>query len=185
MELDKIIKGCLEQKSIAQKQLYEQFKTKLFTICFKYSNSFEDAEDNLHNTFIEIFKNIDKYSGKGSFEGWMKRIAINKSIENYKKTFHLTPLKELEINDTINIEQQEINNIELMDLMNIIKELPNQYRIVFTLYELDNYSHREISEILSISINSSKSNLSRAKTLLKTKIQNFNSSSKIIKYGEK
>lgn len=176
----------MKRKGDAQKLLYENYKNVLFTICYKYSNNLEDAEDNLHNTFIEIFTNIEKYKGLGSFEGWMKRIAINKSIESYKKTYHLTPLYEEKITDVVAIEEYQIEKIELNALLNLIKELPDQYRLVFTLYELDDYSHQEISEMLSISVNTSKSNLHRAKVLLKSKIEKFNNTLNFdtVRYGK-
>lgn len=174
MDLNHIIEDCIKQKRSAQKILYDSFKNKLYSVCVKYSYNIEDAQDNLHNTFIEIFTNIKNYSGNGSFEGWMKRIAINKSIDSYKKTFHLTHLKESKILDEVTIDEELVEHLSLDVLLDLIKALPNQYRLVFTLYELDGYSHKEIAEFLSISLSTSKSNLNRAKVILKAKIEEYN-----------
>lgn len=137
-------------------------------ISLKYCQNDSEAEDNLHDTFIEIFTNIKKFKATGSFEGWMKRILINKAINRYKNSFFLTAIKD------DNLEEITINNDELdfpIDfLLSLIQELPHQYRLVFNLFELDEYSHKEIAEMLSISESTSKSNLHRAKLILKEKI---------------
>ncbi|WP_111682112.1 RNA polymerase sigma factor [Winogradskyella tangerina] len=171
MKLEKLIKGCKKQSLKAQAELYQLYKDNLFSICLKYCRNREEAQDNLQDAFIEIFSKIKSYKGNGSFEGWMKRITINKAIDKYKKdkTVNIT------INDNImmdtSIESGTLEVIPLEDVLNIIQELPPKYRLVFNLYELDGYSHKEISDLLQISINTSKSNLHRAKGILKTKIQ--------------
>lgn len=142
-------------------------------LCLKYCANEAEAEDNLHNAFIEIFTNIKKYNKSGSFEGWMKRITINKAIDSYKRTFHLLPIKDDYFQETV-IEDHEID-FSLDYILSLIQELPNQYRMVFCLYELDDYSHQEIAAMLSISEGTSKSNLHRAKVILKEKIKTANS----------
>lgn len=167
MNLEKIIKGCINQKSQAQKELYNLYKDSLFALSLKYCCNEAEAEDNLHNAFIEIFTNIEKFNNSGSFEGWMKRITINKAINSYKKQFNLVSLKD-DFQST-DIEEDKMN-LPLDQILKMVQELPNQYRLVFSLYELDNYSHKEISGMLEISESASKSNLHRAKCILKTKI---------------
>lgn len=171
MDLDKLISACKKQNLDAQSQLYLRYKDDLFLLCLKYCKNREEAQDNLQDVFIEIFSKIKTYKGSGSFEGWMKRIAINKAIDKYKKDNQMNVL----INDNIlsdhKIETSSIESIPLNEILKHIQELPPSYRLVFNLYELDNYTHKEISEILDISINTSKSNLHRAKSILKTKIQ--------------
>lgn len=168
MNQDQLIKECIKQKSKAQEELYHLYKKTLFVLCLKYCANEAEAEDNLHNSFIEIFSNIKKFNGKGSFEGWMKRITINKAISSYKKTFHLVPIKD-DFAEEITIDSHELD-FSLDYLLTLIQELPNQYRLVFCLYELDDYTHSEIANLLSISENTSKSNLHRAKLILKEKI---------------
>ncbi|MFD2943165.1 RNA polymerase sigma factor [Flavobacterium notoginsengisoli] len=168
MNLDQLIKGCIRQNRKSQEELYNLYYKSLFVISLKYCQNESEAEDNLHDTFIEIFTNIKKFKNTGSFEGWMKRILINKAISRYKNSFFLTPIKD------DNPEEVTLNENELdfpIDfLLSLIQELPHQYRLVFNLYELDGYSHKEIAEMLSISESTSKSNLHRAKLILKEKI---------------
>lgn len=161
--------------------MYHQYKEVLFSLSLKYCRNFEEAQDNLHNAFLEIFLNIRQYHGNGSFEGWMKRITINRAIDSYKKTFQLAPITK-DFHDDYQVENSDLENVSLDELLQHIQELPNQYRLVFCLYELDDYSHREISEMLSISESTSKSNLHRAKMILKEKITTIKSS-KNYKFG--
>jgi len=169
LELEKLIKGCIRQNRRAQEELYNRYKNVLFVLCLKYCRNEAEAEDNLHNAFIEIFTKIEKYKGNGSFEGWMKRIAINKAIDSYKKTIHMLPVYDDMIED-VEVSSSEID-LPLDYLLSLIQQLPNQYSVVFCLYELDDYSHKEIAEMLHISENTSKSNLHKAKAILKQKIK--------------
>ncbi|GEP49471.1 DNA-directed RNA polymerase sigma-70 factor [Flavobacterium noncentrifugens] len=173
MDLNQLIKGCIRQNRKAQEELYQLYKKPLFSLCLKYCANEAEAEDNLHNAFIEIFTNIHKFSNIGSFEGWMKRITINKAVSSYKKSFQLLPIKDDHFDDTT-VSETEMH-LPLEIILNMIQQLPNQYRLVFCLYELDDYSHQEIAAMLSISENTSKSNLHRAKALLKEKIRSKNS----------
>lgn len=149
------------------------YKNTLFVLCLKYCQNEAEAEDNLHNSFIEIFTNIQQYKGNGSFEGWMKRITINKAIASYKKSYQLIPISDKTFPDT-EIEEYELDNFSLDFILSLVQGLPNQYRLVFNLYELDNYSHKEIAQMLNISEGTSKSNLHKAKIILKGKILEFN-----------
>ncbi|MCG2610690.1 sigma-70 family RNA polymerase sigma factor [Flavobacterium sp. SM15] len=169
MDLQQLISKCKSNNQKAQEELYHYYKEVLFSLSLKYCRNFEEAQDNLHNTFIEIFSNISQYKGNGSFEGWMKRIAINKAIDSYKKTFQLSPITK-DFHDDFQVDDADFETVSLDKLLSYIQELPNQYRLVFCLYELDDYSHREIAEMLSISESTSKSNLHRAKIILKEKI---------------
>lgn len=174
MNLDELIKGCIKQNRKAQEALYNRYKKSLFVLCLKYCPNDTEAEDVLHNAFIEILTNIKKFDHKGSFEGWMKRITINKAIDSYKKTFQLTPMKDDYMQETT-VEDSEMNQCSLDYILSLVQELPNQYRLVFNLYELDDYSHQEIATLLGISESTSKSNLHRAKVILKEKISTKNS----------
>lgn len=170
MTLEEIIKACRKQNSKAQEELYHLYKNTLYVLSLKYCQNEAAAEDNLHNAFIEIFTNIKKYNGKGSFEGWMKRITINKAVDSYKKAYQLAPIKESDFTET-DIGENELDGFSLEQILSLIQSLPNQYRLVFNLYELDNYSHVEIAEMLNISVGTSKSNLHRAKMILKEQIK--------------
>lgn len=128
-----------------------------------------EAEDNLQDAFLTIFDKIGQYKNKGSFEGWMKRITINTVLQKYRKN------QVFEIVNEENLHKPEVeveeDDIPLNFLLKIVQELPDRYRMVFNLYALDGFSHREISEILGISEGTSKSNLSRARAILKKKVE--------------
>jgi RNA polymerase sigma factor (sigma-70 family) len=173
LDLDELIKGCIRQDGKAQEELYHLYKRTLFVLSLKYCPNEAEAEDNLHNAFIEIFTNITKYTNKGSFEGWIKRITINKAIDSYKKKYQLVSLKE-DLHQETTVEENDVD-FSLDYILSLIQELPNQYRLVFCLYELDDYSHHDIAKLLSISEGTSKSNLHRAKMILKEKIKAKNS----------
>ena len=173
MSLDRLIENCINQDAQAQSQLYKQYASKLFSLCLKYSKNYAEAEDNLHDAFITVFSKIEQYNNKGSFEGWLKRIAINTSLQRYREDVGVYDI----INEG-NIEDVSVDynddNVNIDFLLGIIQELPDRYRLVFNLYVLDGYSHVEISELINISTGTSKSNLARARLILKEKIEAYN-----------
>lgn len=167
LEIKQIIKGCIKQDRKAQKLLYETYKRPIFSVCLKYSSTVAEAEDLLHDGFIDILENLPKYRFEGSFEGWMKRIVIYKAIGRFKskpKTLTLDTQFELRSQTEVSIDDSQIT---LDQILAAVQKLPTQYRLVFCLYELDEYSHKEIAGMLSIAESTSKSNLHRAKLQLK------------------
>ena len=168
MILEKLISECQKNQPKAQEQLYRLFEKKFFGLCLKYSSSYADAQDNFQEGFLIIFRKINQYSGKGSFEGWAKKILINNALQKYKGVRIMEVLTDNIPDVDVEIDEEELS---LDFLMQIIHELPDQYRIVFSLYVLDDYSHQEISEMLSISTGTTKSNLHRARLILKEKIE--------------
>lgn len=142
-------------------------------MCLKYSNSYEDAEDTLQDSFLVIFDKIKQYKRKGSFEGWLKRITINTAIQKYRNKSTLQIVKEPSSNEEDDDIYFEDEHLTIDYLLNLIQQLPDRYRLVFNLYALDNFSHKEIAEMLNISEGTSKSNLSRARALLKNKIEAY------------
>ena len=169
MSLKKLIIKCKQGDVRAQSEVYQLFAGKLFALCLKYSKNYQEAQDNLQDGFITIFGKIEQYKFKGSFEGWIKRIVINTALQKYREKNVLNLISE-EIPDEIEVEIDEMS-ISLDFLLKIIQELPNRYRLVFNMYVLDGYSHREIAELLEISEGTSKSNLSRARFILKKKVE--------------
>lgn len=174
MTLEELIKRCKKQELDAQEALYKKYASVLFGICLKYSPNKAEAEDNLQDAFITIFKRIKQYEGKGSFEGWIKRVTVNTVLQKYrkKKLYHITHEEQIEAEDTV-IEQEDI---PLDFLLKIIQELPDRYRLVFNLYVMDGYSHKEIGTLMNISDGTSKSNLARARMILKSKVEAYKDS---------
>lgn len=167
MSLPLLIQGCLEKNTKSQEQLYQLYASKLFSVCLKYSRNYAEAEDNLQDGFLLIFDKIGQYKFTGSFEGWAKRLMINHVLQQYRKTTFLELVDDVIDETSVEIEEE---NLSLEFLLKIIQELPDRYRLVFNLYVMDGYSHKEISEMLEISIGTSKSNLARAKMALKERI---------------
>lgn len=172
MTLDELILQCKKQDLKAQEELYKKYSSTLFSVCLKYSRDYHEAEDNLQDAFITIFKNIEQFKGKGSFEGWMKRIAVNTVLQKYRKKriYNLTNEEQIEEEAEVTIEDAPV---PLDYLLQIVQELPDRYRLVFTMYVLDDYPHKEISEIMGITVGTSKSNLARARKILQTKIDAY------------
>ncbi len=169
-ELEKVIQGCIKGKRDSQALLYRFFSAKMFGLCLYYSKNKSDAEDQLQNGFIKVFQNIHKFKGKGSFEGWMRRVFVNNILEDYRKNKMLFT-REDEINSNNYVASEQIEDkIDADELIKIIQELSPAYRLVFNLYAIEGYSHKEISKMLNISEGTSKSNLARARSILKQKL---------------
>lgn len=169
MDLDELIHKCKKGNRQAQAELYRRYSGILFGMCLKYSQNKTEAEDNLHDSFMTIFDKIDQFGFKGSFEGWIKRITVNTVLQKYRKDQHLNVISENH-EDEVEVETDD-SDISLSTLLGYIQELPHKYRLTFNLYVLDGYSHKEISEMLGTSTGTSKSNLARAKAILRDRIE--------------
>jgi RNA polymerase sigma-70 factor (ECF subfamily) len=171
LDLNQLINDCKKDNRKAQEQLYRIYSAKLFAVCLKYSRNYAEAQDNLQDGFLLIFKKIEQFSFKGSFEGWLKRVMINHILQQYRNQTFLSLVNE-DIVEDVEIEIEE-DHISMDYLLKIIQELPDRYRLVFNLYIIDGYSHSEIGEMLKINIGTSKSNLARARIILKEKIEQY------------
>lgn len=169
MGLEELIHNCKKGDRKAQELLYRTYASTLFGICLKYSNSKVEAEDNLHDSFMTIYEKIGQFKNKGSFEGWMKRITVNTALQKYRKEEYLNVVSD-NTEEEITVDNA-YSDISLQTLLGYIRELPTKYRTTFNLYVLDGHSHKEISELLGTSTGTSKSNLARARMLLKEKIE--------------
>jgi len=169
LSLNKLIKQCAKNDRRAQKEIYQLFSGKLFSICLKYSKNKQEAQDNFQDGFVLIFEKIGQFKFKGSFEGWLKRVMINTILLKYRKRTVLNIVTE-EIPDEVIVDIDD-DEISLDFLLNLIQGLPDRYRMVFNLYVLDGHSHKEISKMLQIAEGTSKSNLARARGILKQKIE--------------
>ena len=169
MSLEQLIINCKKNDAKAQSQLYKLFSSTLFSLCLKYSKNYAEAEDVLQDSFITVFKKIKQFESKGSFEGWIKRVTINTALQRYRSKGVYEIVNEQQIEDVV--VEVEDDSIDMDYLLGLIQELPNRYRLVFNLYALDDYSHKEVADMLEISVGTSKSNLARARMILKEKIE--------------
>ncbi len=170
-----LIRQCLKRNEKAQRVLYEKYRPMWFMICLRYVKNREDALDILQNALVKIYTKLKQFDAeKGSFSSWSSRIVVNESIMHLRKLMRKTHLDELH-EDALLLSKEE-DSIEILsaqELTRIVQQLPNGYRLVFNMFVVEGYSHREISEILDISEGTSKSQLFKAKKLLKKQIENF------------
>jgi RNA polymerase sigma-70 factor (ECF subfamily) len=145
----------------------------MLAVCRRYTNSLEDAEDVLQDGFIKVFNNLDKYRRDGSLEGWVRRIMVNTALNQYRS--NLKTLYQLDIDELQQvIEDARPSNFDKLNanvLLKMIETLPDGYKLIFNLYEIEGYAHKEIAEMLNISINTSKSQLLKARRVLQKKLE--------------
>ena len=168
-----LIQGCLKGDSKIQKELYNRFAPKMYAVCLRYANNAENAQDLLQEGFIKIFRNLNRFRGEGSFEGWIRRIFVNTSIEYYRKKTNVFSITERE---NLMVEDGGLNALDKLaekDIIKLVQELSPGYRTVFNLYTIEGFSHKEIGIMLNISEGTSKSQLARAKGILKKKVEQF------------
>jgi len=170
LSLNELVNQCAKNDRKAQEEIYHLFSGKLFSICLKYSKNKQEAQDNFQDGFITIFNKIGQFKFKGSFEGWLKRVMVNTILLKYRQKNLLNLVTE-EIPDEVIVDIDDDDEVSLDFLLNLIQELPDRYRMVFNLYVLDGFSHKEISKMLQIAEGTSKSNLARARAILKVKIE--------------
>ncbi|MBL7840441.1 MAG: sigma-70 family RNA polymerase sigma factor [Cyclobacteriaceae bacterium] len=161
-----LIQGCRRGDRAAQKRLYDTFSPKMYALCCRYVKDSMEAEDVLVTAFTKILDKIDQYKSEGSFEGWIRRVVVNEALTWLRRNRNMYLELELEAADYEPDYKSLSDHLEAEDLMTMINELPSGYRIVFNLYAIDGYSHKEIADQLGISENTSKSQLSRARACL-------------------
>lgn len=165
---DFLVYECCAKNRLAQKFLYESNYERLFLTCFKYCESQAEAEDILHDCFIKIFKIISKFNGQSKLSTWLTRVVINEVLGYLRKKKRLP--KKVTIDDSLNvaeITEEELEMHSTKEVLNLIKKLPSGYKEVICLFSIDGYSHREIAEALNIAESSSRSQLSKARKMLR------------------
>ena len=166
-----LIQGCINEESQMQQLLYDKFSPKMYGVCLRYAGNEDDASDILQEGFIKVYKNLSKFRGEGSFEGWIRRIFVNTSIEHFRKKvklYNVTEVQENTIEDT-NLDALDI--LAAKDIIKIINELSPGYKAVFNMHVIEGYSHKEIADIMGITEGTSKSQLARAKGVLKKLVE--------------
>ncbi len=172
---NQIIKGCISGKHDSFNMLYKKYAPLMLGICCRYCKTRVEAEDVLQEGFIKVFQKINTYNGKGSFEGWLRRIMINTALNHIKANSKHYYHEDIDLVNNMNIKSDEEiftyeSEINQDQIIRLIQELPAGYNMIFNLYAIDGLTHQEISEELEISINTSKSQLSKARRWLRNKI---------------
>ncbi|QNN40853.1 RNA polymerase sigma factor [Pedobacter roseus] len=168
--INDLMEGCKAGDRKMQELLYKQTAAKMLAVCMRYAKDRMEAEDVLQMGYIKIFQKIKEYRGDGSFEGWIRRVMVNTAIESYRK--NLRSLNVVEIDEAYEQPSTgfDFGTLGMQDLMKVIQKLADGYRMVFNMYVIEGYSHKEIGETLGISEGASKSQLSRARAILKEEI---------------
>ena len=174
MSDEEMLEGCKANQEIAQKYLFDRYSRVMTGVCMRYADRYEEAQDIVQDGFIKVFKKIETFSGSGSLEGWIRRIMVNTALDYLRKIKH--ERFNLSIDDIeYSLKEKQIieSSMQAEDLLNIVRTLPLGYRTVFNMYAVEGYSHREIAEKLEISENTSKSQYSRARSLLQKKLEDL------------
>lgn len=168
-----IVKDCLKGKRLGQRRLYDKYKTSLYMICQRYADSLPEAEDMLQESFISVYRDLHQYDpNKGKLYTWMRRVTINCALQRLRrKKMHFLELEEELIEGNSADTLDPVSNLQLSDLIQLIQKLPNGYRTVFNLYEIEGYSHNEIAEMLNISVGTSRSQFFKARKMLRALIE--------------
>ncbi len=170
-DIRKIVDACVSGDDRAHERLYRLLAPKMFGVCLRYAKDFAEAEDNLQDGFITVFTKLKDFRHEGSFEGWVRRIMVNTCLDRYRKNQSMMYVEEVHPNETATHADEAMANLPLEDLVKVIQQLPDQYRLVFNLYVMEGHNHQEISKELGISEGTSKSNLSRAREILRHKLE--------------
>ena len=172
---EEIIEGCKNKNRYHQELLYRRFAPKMYGVCLSYAKNREQARDILHDAFMKVFRNIQSYHSKGSFEGWIRRIVTNTAIDHVRKKKNTFELISEEVPDSAEDEtEEETNNIPLTDLLAQVARLPEGAKMVFNLCALEGMTHHEIASKLNITVGTSKSQFNRARKLLQIWIKEIN-----------
>ncbi|OFX77710.1 MAG: hypothetical protein A2X12_09410 [Bacteroidetes bacterium GWE2_29_8] len=188
---NELIDKCINKEASSQMQLYNKYASQMYALCLRFVRVNSEADDLLQDGFIKVFENISSFRRECSLESWIKRIMVNNAVNHYKK--NSSHFYDIDVDSLINLTEEEEENLnfieddegELEELPNeivlkLIQELPEGKKMIFNLYVIENYSHKEIAEMLNISVSTSKSQLAKAKMILKEKLMKIH----IKKYHE-
>ena len=172
MDESTLVKKCVDGDQLAQRMLFEKFASKMLGVCMRYAKNREQAEDVLQDGFVKVFTKLDHFKGGGSLEGWIRRIMVNTSLDQIRKNSKFqdnVPMDQMDYKIELNSFIEE--GLMEEELLKLINSMPIGYKTVFNMFAIEGYSHKEIAEQLEISENTSKSQYSRARAYLQTKLE--------------
>ena len=166
---EQLVKKCLEKDTLAQKQLFDTYSKRMMGVCLRYSKDVDEAQDVLQMGFIKVFEKLILYNHQGSLEGWIRKVMVNTALDNIRKNKKFNSNIEMDKVDyqLPNTDVSGYDSLKVQDLLKIIQDMPTGFKTVFNLFAVEGYSHKEIAEQLNISVNTSKSQYSRARGYLK------------------
>ncbi|MFB1021679.1 MAG: sigma-70 family RNA polymerase sigma factor [Vicingaceae bacterium] len=171
MTEERIIQGCINEEKSAQQYLYETYSPKMYYVCLRYARHASEAQDMLQDGFIKVFDNIGSFKSNGSFEGWIRRIVVNTAL-NYcrKSSFKQEQIGIEDYQDTV-VKSKAVSNLGEKELLALIQKLPDGYRMVFNLYVIEGYSHKEIGEMLNVTESTSRSQLAKSRKWMQNELE--------------
>ena len=171
MTEERIIQGCVNEEKSAQQHLYETYSPKMYYVCLRYARHASEAQDMLQDGFIKVFDNIGSFKSNGSFEGWIRRIVVNTAL-NYcrKPSFKQEQIGIEDYQDTV-VKSKAVSNLGEKELLALIQKLPDGYRMVFNLYVIEGYSHKEIGEVLNVTESTSRSQLAKSRKWMQNELE--------------
>lgn len=162
-----LVKGCLADKRQSQHLLYERFAPEMKGVCLRYAQTSFEAEDLMHDGFVKVFRHLGSFKFECPLGAWIRKIMVNTALSYYRQKRHQTEFAELEILVNVAEPEPEMQHLAAEELMEMVRSLPDKYRLVFNLYGIEGYSHKEIAELLGITEVTSRSQFLRARHLLR------------------
>lgn len=176
MDDETLVVECVKGNAKAQRMLFEKFAPKMMAVCLRYSKDVEEAEDILQDGFIKMFSKLPDFKMEGSLEGWVRRIMVNTSLDAIRRNKkHLGDSKLEDVDFRISSQESTMDHLLAEDLMKLVQKLPDGYKVVFNLFAIEGYSHKEIADLLGVTENTSKSQYSRARAYLRAQLEKLNS----------
>ncbi|MGG9970639.1 RNA polymerase sigma factor [Ferruginibacter sp. SUN002] len=172
MTEEQLIRACIKEDAACQKEVFNRYSGRMLGVCQRYARNAADAEDILQDAFIKVFDKMHQFKFEGSFEGWIRKIVVNTALKKYTLTRYSKELSGYEIRDRDEsvLDPSVYAHLTQKDLMELINNLPDGYRIVFNLYVIEGYQHDEIAEMLGIQPGTSRSQLVKARMMLQRQI---------------
>jgi RNA polymerase sigma factor (sigma-70 family) len=170
LDYQTLIRKCLEGNSRAQKELFDHFSGKMYYVCLRYACDQVEAQDMLQEGFIRLFTNLDSFKGKGSFEGWARRIFVHTAIKYYHRMRKHNGNVTIDHAYAHDVRATAISELGEKELLGLVQSLPNGYRVVFNMYAIEGFSHKEIAETLGIKESTSRSQLVKARNMLQNQV---------------
>lgn len=172
MTEDELIRGCIKEEAICQKEVFHRYAGRMLGVCNRYARNSADAEDILQDAFIKVFEKIHQFKFEGSFEGWIRRIMVNTALKKYSLRRYEKEVSGYEIRDRdeSGIEPSAYSHLTQKELLDLINNLPDGYKLIFNLYVIEGYQHDEIAEMLRIQPGTSRSQLVKARNMLQKQI---------------
>ncbi len=167
-----LVNECAKGNSKAQRALFDKFAPKMLAVCQRYLRNNQEAEDVLQDGFVKVFQKIVDFKMEGSLEGWIRRIVVNTALDTIRKNKKLLDDVQVEeVQYKVSFTDHQFDGMDLAQLMKLIDAMPDGYRIVFNMFAIEGYSHKEIADTLGVTENTSKSQYSRARAFLRTQLE--------------